>query len=55
METAEHRPIERETIDRRVDKAKPPFKRKCEFCGRETMDEHETICIECGAVTKEVE
>lgn len=54
METAENRPIENEMATRKVEKAKPPFKRICKECERGTMDEHETICIECGAVTKEV-
>lgn len=54
METAEKRPVENTMQDRKVEKAKPPYKREC-VCGRQTLDEHETICIECGAVTKEVE
>ncbi len=27
------------------------MKRECPNCGRETKDEHETICIRCGHVT----
>ena len=55
METAENRPVENGMLKREVKKAEPPFKRECKMCGRKTMDEHETICIDCGAVTKEVE
>jgi len=54
METAEKRPVENEMVKREVKKA-VPYKRVCKFCKRKTMDEHETICIECGATTKEVE
>lgn len=55
METQEKRPVENAMLEKKVEKASPPFKRVCKACGRKTFDEHETICIECGASTKEVE
>jgi len=54
METAEKKPVEHAVINRDVKKAEPPFKRVCKGCERKITDEHETICIECGATTKEV-
>ena len=51
METAENRPVENQMQERKIEKAKPPV-RVCKECGRKTLDEHETICIECGAVTE---
>ena len=55
MEAAEKRPDENEMVHRKIERAAPPFKRICKGCGRKTLDEHETICIVCGASTKEVE
>jgi ribosomal protein L37E len=52
METEEKRPRENAMLERKIEK---PYKRICKGCGRKTFDEHETICIECGATTKEVE
>ena len=52
METAEKRPVENETVERKVEKAKP-YKRVCKACARKTSDVHETICVKCGASTKE--
>ena len=33
-------------------KSVPKSKRYCYECGRITNDEHETICIKCGAGTR---
>lgn len=52
METAEVKPIENAMQKREVKKATLPFKRHCNDCGRDTKDEHETICIECGSGTR---
>ena len=52
METAEKRPVENAMQERKVEKAKPPYKRECHFCGKKTLDEHETICLKCGAGTR---
>jgi len=52
METAKIAPVENAMDKREVRKAEPPFARECKDCGRKTMDEHETICIECGASTR---
>jgi len=52
METAEKRPMENEMKERKVEKAKPPYKRVCKLCSNKTLDEHETICLKCGASTR---
>jgi len=52
METAEKQPVENAMLTRKVEKAKPPYKRVCHFCGKKTLDEHETICLDCGAGTR---
>jgi hypothetical protein len=41
-----------QAMARKVEKAKPPYKRVCHFCGKKTLDEHETICLDCGAGTR---
>jgi rRNA maturation endonuclease Nob1 len=51
METAEKRPVENEMVKREVKKA-VPYKRVCHSCGKKTLDEHETICLDCGAGTR---
>ena len=44
---------EENAMQKREVKKVTPFKRECKSCERKTTDEHETICIECGATTKE--
>ena len=53
METAENKPKENAMLKRNIEKTKP-YKRICPQCERKTIDKHETICLECGASTREL-
>ena len=52
MEAEEKKPQENAMLERKIEKAKPPYKRVCHDCGRKTLDEHETICLNCGSGTR---
>ncbi len=52
METEEKRADENAMLKREVRKVKPPYKRVCHSCGKKILDEHETICLDCGAGTR---
>lgn len=55
METAEKKPAENAMEKREVKTVEPPWARACHSCGNKTIDEHETICLICGAGTRAYE
>jgi len=52
MEIATDKVPENAMEKREVKKVVIPWKRVCHSCGNKTLDEHETICLACGAGTR---
>ncbi len=52
MEIATNKVPDNAMDKREVKKVAIPWKRVCGTCGNKTLDEHETICLACGAGTR---